>query len=69
MIIIDSPYWYADKYWKNIKFLYKKIYDKKLKTTKRFLWQKNYNEKRYKIIENDYNTIKKALILIIKKYV
>ena len=21
MIIIDSPYWYADKYWKNIKFL------------------------------------------------
>lgn len=68
MIIIDSPYWYADKYWKNIKFLYKKIYDKKLKTTKRFLWQKNYDEKRYKIIENDYESIKKTLILVIKKY-
>ena len=62
IILIDSPLWYADKFWGNVNFLYKKIYNKKNKIVQKFVWQKYYNPTKYKIIETNYKQIKDAVL-------
>lgn len=60
-ILIDCVYYFSDKYYKNIFFLYKKILNKKNKTLNKFFWQTHYDPKIYKIIEVNFLEIKKAL--------
>ena len=61
ILLIDCPYYYVDKYWKRVKCLYKKIYNIKKKKSEVFYWQKYYNPKEYKLIENNFREIKKEV--------
>ena len=59
LVIVDSPYYYSDKYRDNYTFLYKKLYNKINKNFKKFIWQKYCNPATYKIFETNYKEIKK----------
>jgi hypothetical protein len=61
-ILIDAVFYYADKYWKDFIFLYKKIYNKKNKTLKKFIWKKYYDPSSYKIVEVNFKDIKNVLV-------
>jgi hypothetical protein len=61
-ILIDTVYYYSDKYWKDNFYLYKKIYNKKNKTFKNFIWKKYYDPSTYKIVEVNFKDIKNALV-------
>lgn len=61
MLLIDCPTYYVDKYWKRISMLYKKIYNIKKKKTEIFYWQRHYDPKKYRLIENNYYEIKEAV--------
>lgn len=56
-IIIDAASFYTDHYFKNFLFLYKKIYDKKNKNLKNFVWQQYYEPDNFEIVENTYEEI------------
>ena len=61
VILVDAVSYYADKYWDNFTFLYKKILNKKYKTIQIFSWKKYYDPKENDIIENSYEDIKNAI--------
>lgn len=61
VIIVNAVSDYADKYWSNFTFLYKKIFNKKTKSTEVFTWKKNYDPIDNKIIENSYEEIKDSI--------
>ena len=61
VILIDAVSYYADKYWSNFTFLYKKIFNKKNKTLKVFSWKKYYDPNEVEIIENSYDEIRFAI--------
>lgn len=64
LLYIDWIIQLSDKYMKNIKYIYKKIYNKKLKITYKMNWYDKYDAKNEIIIENNFQEIKKNL----KKY-
>ena len=61
-IFIDAVFYYANKYWKNFYFLYKKIYNTKSRTLKKCIWQKYYDPSIYKIVEVSFKDIKNVLV-------
>lgn len=62
-VLINVASYYADKYWDNFTFLYKKIFNKNTKLTQNFKWKEHYDSKENEIIENTYDEIK----LIVEK--
>ena len=62
VILVDAVFYHVDKYWKNFIFLYKKIYNKKNKVLKKFIWKKYYNPAIHKIVETNYREIKETLV-------
>jgi hypothetical protein len=61
VILVNAASYYADKYWDNFTFLYKKIFNKKNKFTQDFTWQKYYDPNENEIIENSYDEIRLAI--------
>ena len=61
VILVNAPSYYADKYWDNFTFLYKKIFNKKNKFTQVFTWKKYYDPNENEIIENSYDEIRLAI--------
>jgi hypothetical protein len=61
VILVNAVSYYADKYWSNFTFLYKKIFNKKTKSTEVFTWKKHYDPADNKIIENSYEEIKNSI--------
>lgn len=61
-IIVDAVFDKYHQYRKNITFLYKRLYDYKNKRSIIFYWDKRYDPKRYRIIENNYKKIHRALL-------
>jgi hypothetical protein len=61
VVVVDAVSYYADKYWSNFTFLYKKILNKKNEALGVFIWKKYYDPKENKIIENSYEDIKIAI--------
>jgi hypothetical protein len=62
VIFIDYVFFYANKYWKDFYFLYKKIYNTKNRTLKKYIWQKYYDPSIYKIVEVSFKDIKNVLV-------
>ena len=50
VVVVDAVSYYADKYWSNFTFLYKKILNKKNEALGVFIWKKYYDPKENKII-------------------
>ena len=56
-VILDAVWFYSDSLFKNFLFMYKKIYNKRSKILKNFIWQEYYDPNIFEIVENTYDEI------------
>lgn len=61
VILIDAVSYYADKYWKNFTFLYKKAKNKIKNEEEIFVWKKYYDPNNYEIVETTYDEIEEIV--------